>query len=153
MQERFMQLQFHSTIQELDEQRVIATLLGCIKRRMQQKGVEWENAKEVPLRYNDEAASISWATTYKSQAGLAEDPGDEYEKRREWGIERHLRKGDRGILITRARIIAKVQVAHWAQFHEYFRNEHIKGREIAAFGYATFDQAESNILALGHGCK
>lgn len=58
--ERFMRLKFKSCIPHLCEERIIATLWGCIQRRLSQKGVQWENAKNIPIMYNEERACVKF---------------------------------------------------------------------------------------------
>lgn len=47
LQERFMRLLFTSRIEELEE---LATLYGCIQRRLEQKVVEWKDAKGIKIQ-------------------------------------------------------------------------------------------------------
>ena len=56
--ERFMRLKFMNKMEDLKEERVIATLYGCIMRRLLQKDVSWNNAKFIPINYNEESAEI-----------------------------------------------------------------------------------------------
>lgn len=53
-----MRLRFTSRIPALKAERVIPTLWGCILRRLIQKGVQWDHAKNIPIGYNEEEAKI-----------------------------------------------------------------------------------------------
>lgn len=58
-QERFMRLRFQSNLWELKEERVIATLWGCIKRRVNQIiQLQRDNMQLPNLKYNAEMKSI-----------------------------------------------------------------------------------------------
>ncbi|CAL9138318.1 unnamed protein product (mitochondrion) [Musa textilis] len=57
-QDLFIRLNLSGRIESLCEERLIATFLGCIKRRLHQKGVTWSNAKKILIDYNEETARI-----------------------------------------------------------------------------------------------
>lgn len=41
-------------MKNLRKERIIATLWGCIHRRLKKKQVLWNNARFIPLQYNEE---------------------------------------------------------------------------------------------------
>lgn len=58
-QERFLRLRFSNNIEELEEERVIATLWGCIRRRIF-RNIDWQKRKEIKpdikIKYNQATA-------------------------------------------------------------------------------------------------
>lgn len=52
--ERFIRLQFSTHIEDLEEERVIATLWGCVKRRLNQIEANVDSAKGINLHYNQD---------------------------------------------------------------------------------------------------
>lgn len=56
LQERLMRLRFYTRIQNLDEERIIKTLMGCIGRRIYQKMQWMEEQRRHLLLYNEETA-------------------------------------------------------------------------------------------------
>ncbi|RZS17292.1 hypothetical protein BHM03_00049414 [Ensete ventricosum] len=120
--ERFMRLKFNTKLKKLLGPRVVATLLGCIERRLNQKKTTWETANQIALKYNEEVASIKLRAT----------PRDEETRKleklrwsREWGIEADLKEGDRGIIHTEAGTHFPVVVVRKGIFGEYSMNEYI----------------------------
>ena len=98
LNERFMRLRFKTRIQQLKAERVIATLWGCMQRRLLQMQVSWEQAKSIPIAYNDEEATIRMQI--KNFQPLTR-------VHRDWNafglgdVERHLERGDRATLSKR----------------------------------------------------
>lgn len=108
LNERFMRLRFTTRIYKLMEERIIATLWGCIQRRLQQMNVTWEQAKSIPIEYNEEEGTIQMQI--KNFQPVDKNHID-------WNffgmgdVERHLERGDRAILNTRNEKNIKVTVA------------------------------------------
>ncbi|RWW29236.1 hypothetical protein GW17_00006248 [Ensete ventricosum] len=120
--ERFMRLKFNSKLKKLLSQRVVATLWGCIERRLNQKKATWETVNQIALKYNEEVASI------KLRATPRDEEARKLEKlrwNREWGIEADLKEGDRGIIHTEAGTHFPVVVVRKGIFGEHSWNEYI----------------------------
>ena len=58
--EQFMRLRFNSNIPKLQSERLIATLYGCMLRRLRQKNATWEMAKQIELKYNETQAEMEF---------------------------------------------------------------------------------------------
>jgi len=59
LQERLMRLRFYTRIENIDEERIIKTLMGCIRRRIYQKMQSTEEQRKNLLLYNEETAKCS----------------------------------------------------------------------------------------------
>ncbi|RZS17409.1 hypothetical protein BHM03_00049548, partial [Ensete ventricosum] len=104
--ERFIRLRFKSVVKRLQKNRVIATLYGCIMRRLQQKGVTWEEAKNVAIAYNQEDVLIRFMIPMSEQDTRAS------QRQNAKRIERALREGDCGLLEADGKRYAKLYVEH-----------------------------------------
>lgn len=71
--ERFMRLKFQNGIPKLKKERIISKLVGCIHRRLDQKQVLWNNAKYIPLQYNEQRGNILLFPTKGKRAGNMKD--------------------------------------------------------------------------------
>ena len=103
-----MRLRFTSKISSLKPERVIATLWGCIQRRFKQKGVKWDNAKNICIRYNEEPARVRVRVREVDQIMIARAKVKELIL---GDIERLLELGDKAILTTESKQSLKVVMA------------------------------------------
>ncbi|RWW33480.1 hypothetical protein GW17_00001819 [Ensete ventricosum] len=117
-----MRLKFNAKLKKLLSKRVVATLWGCIERRLNQKKATWDTVNQIALKYNEEVASIKLRAT----------PRDEETRKleklrwnREWGIEADLKEGDRGIIHTESGTHFPVVVVRKGIFGEHSWNEYI----------------------------
>ncbi|CAL9208288.1 unnamed protein product (mitochondrion) [Musa hybrid cultivar] len=121
-QERFMRLMFGIRIPNLQKERFIATLYGCMLRRLRQKGITWAEADQISIQYNEETAHID----FEVPADRPVDTRFDYIIGRPYGLERLLDVGDRGILRVRSKYqIAKVAVEHKDPFDAMKRKENM----------------------------
>lgn len=121
-QERFMRLMFGIRIPNLQKERFIATLYGCMLRRLRQKGITWAEADQISIQYNEEAAHID----FEVPADRPVDTSFDFLPRRPYGLERLLNVGDRGILRVKSKYqIAKVAVEYKDPFDGLKRKENM----------------------------
>lgn len=71
--------------------------MGCIHRRLDQKQVLWNNAKYIPLLYNEQRGNLLLFPTKGKRAG---DMKDKDLIGRLGKLESILQTGDRGLLTT-----------------------------------------------------
>lgn len=69
--ERFIRLQFSTHIEDLEEERVIATLWGCVKRRLNQIEANVDSAKGINLHYNQDPVYLKILTENKHKPFVA----------------------------------------------------------------------------------
>ncbi|KAJ8466049.1 hypothetical protein OPV22_028601 [Ensete ventricosum] len=117
-----MRLKFNAKLKKLLSKRVVATLWGCIERRLNQKKATWDTGNQIALKYNEEVASIKLRAT----------PRDEETRKleklrwnREWGIEANLKEGNRGIIHTESGTHFPVVVVRKGIFGEHSWNEYM----------------------------
>jgi len=103
-----MRLRFTSWIPSLKPERIIATQWGCIQRRLAQKGVQWEQAKSIPIGYNEEYARIQMRIRKENPPRIIDEMRKAYELGDE---ERLIEPGDRAILTTDSKQSLKAVVA------------------------------------------
>jgi len=58
--ERFMVLHFRERVNDLQEERVVATLWGCIQRRMERMNLEKGSNPQVKMKFNDDVLRIKY---------------------------------------------------------------------------------------------
>lgn len=92
-------------MKNLRKERIIATLWGCIHSRLKKKQVLWNNARFIPLQYNEEHAEILLCSK-KEKLGVAK--GDNELIERMGKIEDMLQPGEREILTTQRKQRMKV---------------------------------------------
>lgn len=98
--DRFMRWKLKNNIKNFRSERLIATLEGCIHRRLARKLVLWNNARYIPLQYNEDHATVLLCPkkhTMGVEKGYDETLGVPAE------IEERLQLGDRGVVSTSAK--------------------------------------------------
>lgn len=104
-----MRLKFQNVIPKLKKERIIAKLVGCIHRRLDQKQVLWNNAKYIPLQYNEQRGNIQLFPTKGKRAG---DMKYKDLIGRLGKLESILKTGDKGLLTTEEGHRLKLVLAH-----------------------------------------
>lgn len=94
-----MRLMFDLRIPNLQKDRFIATLYGCMQRRLRQKGITWEEADQISIQYNEEDAHVD----FQVPADRPVDTRFYFIPGRPYGLERLLEAGDRGLLCARSK--------------------------------------------------
>lgn len=126
MQERFIRIRFMTNIQEIKEERIIATLWGCIKRRIcanieKQKGSE---KADMNIKYNNtimlrqirkDQKKFQSCTTEKEEITGREEKSTYYQKDR------------------REEILFKTNYSYW---QIKIKEEHIRGEMLSLINYA-----------------
>lgn len=69
-QERFMPMRFVSELPDLQEERVIATFYGCVKRRLIRMILSADRAGRIALSYNKCSGTLK---NLKAAVGVSED--------------------------------------------------------------------------------